>query len=311
MGLSLEGVGRFRVNVFRQRGEAAMVVRYIKDVIPSIDELRLPQVLKRLIMEPRGLILVVGGTGSGKSTTVASMIDYRNQGTPGHILTIEDPIEFIHRHKRSLVNQREVGLDTQSYGAALKNALRESADLIYIGEIRDRDTMQHAVAYAETGHLCVSTLHANNANQALDRIINFFPAAAHRQVFNDLSLNLKAVVSQRLIPALSGGLVPAVETMILSSYVSELIRKGEVKDVKEAMDQSDMHGMKTFDQALFELYQDGCISLEEALENADSRNDLSLRIRLDAAAGEVASVDGIAEDATDFENYPSEMSTTH
>jgi twitching motility protein PilU len=291
LGIAIDGIGRFRINVFRQRGEPAMVVRAIRDVIPSIEELHLPQILKQLIMEPRGLILIVGGTGTGKSTTLASMLDYRNQRAPGHILTIEDPIEYFHHHKRSIVNQREVGLDTQSYAAALKNALREAPDVIMIGEIRDRDTMQHAISYAETGHLCLSTLHANNANQALDRIINFFPDSAHRQVYTDLSLNLKAVVSQRLVPALRGGLVPAVETMILSRYVSDLIRKGDIHNLKEAMVKSEMHGMKTYDQALFDLYRDGRISLEDALQNADSRNDLSLRIRLegmDNEAGRVA-----------------------
>lgn len=288
LGLTVDNIGRFRVNVFRQRGEPAMVVRYVKDIIPSIEELSLPQVLKQLVMEPRGLILIVGGTGSGKSTTLASMIDHRNQRVPGHILTIEDPIEFVHEHKRSVVNQREVGLDTQSYGAALRNALREAPDVILIGEIRDMDTMQHAMAYAETGHLCLSTLHANNSNQALDRITNFFPDSSHRQVHADLSANLRAVVSQRLMPAVDGGLVPAVETMMLSRYVAELIRKGEIRDIKEAMDRSEMHGMKTFDQALYDLYRNGQISLETALQNSDSRNDLSLRIRLDAVANEAS-----------------------
>jgi twitching motility protein PilU len=284
LGVSLEQIGRFRVNIFRQRGEPAMVIRYVTNVIPSIEELNLPQVLKQLVMEPRGLILVVGATGSGKSTSLASMIDYRNRREVGHILTIEDPIEYVHEHKRSVVNQREVGLDTQSFGAALKNAMREAPDVILIGEIRDRDAMQHAIAYAETGHLCLSTLHANNANQALDRIINFFPDSAHRQIYMDLSLNLKAVVSQRLMPALDGGRVPAVETMILSRYVSELIRKGEVHEIKEAMTRGETHGMKTFDDALYDLYKGGRISLEEALQNADSRNDLALRIRFDSAA---------------------------
>lgn len=283
LGLSLDGIGRFRVNVFRQRGEAAMVIRFLKDDIPSIEELNLPETLKSLVMAKRGLILVVGSTGSGKSTTLAAMIDYRNQSTPGHILCIEDPIEYSHRHKRSIVNQREVGLDTLSYSSALQNAMREAPDVILIGEIRDRETMQHALSYSETGHLCLSTLHANNANQALDRIINFFPESAHRQVYQDLSLNLKAVVSQRLIPALNGGRVPAVEIMVLSRYVSELIRKGEIKDIKEAMRQSETHDMKTFDDSLYELYRAGHISLEEALQNSDSRNDLSLRIRLDEA----------------------------
>ena len=288
LGLTMGDIGRFRVNIFRQRGEPAMVIRYVKDVIPSIEELNLPQVLKQLIMEPRGLILIVGGTGSGKSTTLASMINYRNQRVPGHILTIEDPIEFVHEHKCSIVNQREVGLDTQSYSAALRNALREAPDVILIGEIRDAETMQHAIAYAETGHLCLSTLHANNANQALDRIINFFPDSAHRQVYVDLSVNLKAVVSQRLMVSVDGGLIPAVETMMLSRYVAELISKGEIRDLKEAMDRSEMHGMKTFDQALYDLYREGRISLETALRNSDSRNDLSLRIRLDTVAGEAS-----------------------
>ena len=306
LGFSLENVGRFRVNVFRQRGEPAMVVRYVKDVIPSIEELNLPQVLKQLIMEPRGLILIVGGTGSGKSTTLASMIDFRNQRVPGHILTIEDPIEFVHEHKRSVVNQREVGLDTQSYGAALKNALREAPDVILIGEIRDLATMQHAIAYAETGHLCLSTLHANNADQALDRIVNFFPDSARRQVYADLSLTLKAVVSQRLMPALDGGLVPAVETMVLSRYVAELIRKGEIEDIKEAMVRSEMHGMKTFDQSLYDLHRDGRISQEVALQNSDSRNDLALRMRLDAAAHDTVGIEEIVIEGDDVIEVASE-----
>jgi twitching motility protein PilU len=286
LGVGLKGVGRFRVNVFRQRGEPAMVIRFIKDHIPTIEDLGLPPVLKDLTSKKRGLILVVGSTGSGKSTTLASMIDYRNQTYAGHILTIEDPIEFIHQHKRSIVNQREVGLDTQTYGAALKNAMREAPDVILIGEIRDAATMQHALAYAETGHLCLSTLHANNANQALDRILNFFPETAHRQILMDLSLNLQAVISQRLIPDANGGRVPAVEVMLLSRYVSELMLKGEIKGLKDAMEQSEMAGMQTFDQALYQLYKDGRISLHEALTNADSRNDLSLRIRMDSAGEE-------------------------
>ncbi|MEA3276765.1 MAG: PilT/PilU family type 4a pilus ATPase [Pseudomonadota bacterium] len=286
LGLSLDGIGRFRINIFRQRGEPAMVIRHVKDKVPSVEELNLPPILKQLVMEPRGLILVVGATGSGKSTTLAAMIEHRNQSQPGHILTIEDPIEFSHRHRRSIINQRELGLDTHSYSAALQNAMREAPDVILIGEIRDRASMQHAIAYAETGHLCLSTLHASNANQTLDRIVNFFPDSAHRQIYTDLSLNLKAVISQRLISACSGGLIPAVEVMLLSSYVSKLIRKGEISGIKEIMEQSDIRGMQTFDQALYTLYQKGRITLEEALQHADSRNDLSLRIRLDAAAGE-------------------------
>jgi twitching motility protein PilU len=258
-----------------------MVIRYIKGNIPSIEDLNLPQILKDLIMEPRGLVLVVGSTGSGKSTTLASMIDHRNDNQTGHILTIEDPVEFLHTHKKSVVDQREVGLDTLSYEIALKNAMREAPDVILIGEIRDQKTMQHAIAYAETGHLCLSTLHANNANQALDRIINFFPDTAHRQLYMDLSLNLKAVVSQRLIKSTDGLRVPAVEIMLLSAFVAELIQKGDIHAVKEAMEQGTERGMQTFDQALYKLYKEGKISLDNALANADSRNNLSLKIRLD------------------------------
>lgn len=280
MGLSVAGLGRFRVNVFKQRGDVAMVVRYIKYGIPSIEELNLPIILQELIMQPRGLVLVVGATGSGKSTTLASMIEYRNQRKSGHILTIEDPIEFLFKHNKAMVNQREVGLDTQSFHRALKNAMREAPDVIMIGEIRDMETMQAAIAYAETGHLCLSTLHANNANQALDRIKNFFPDTAHKQLYMDLSLNLKAVVSQRLLKGKEGARLPAVEVMLLSSYVSELILQGDTHGLKEAMEQSETRGMQTFDQCLYNLYKDGKITLEEALHNADSRNDLSLRVRM-------------------------------
>ncbi len=280
IGLSVAGLGRFRVNVFKQRGDVAMVVRYIKYGIPSIEELSLPPILEELIMQPRGLVLVVGATGSGKSTTLAAMVEYRNQRKSGHILTIEDPIEFLFQHQKSVVNQREVGLDTQSFHNALKNAMREAPDVIMIGEIRDVGTMQAAIAYAETGHLCLSTLHANNANQALDRIKNFFPDTAHKQLYMDLSLNLKAVVSQRLLKGVEGGRLPAVEVMLLSSYVSELILQGDTHGLKEAMEQSDTRGMQTFDQCLFNLYKAGRITLDEALQNADSRNDLSLRVRM-------------------------------
>ncbi len=292
LAISIQGLGRFRVNVFRQRGDAAMVIRYIKGVIPSIDELQLPETLKGLIMESRGLILVVGSTGSGKSTTLASMIDHRNQNATGHILTIEDPVEFLHTHKKSVVDQREVGLDTLSYEVALKNAMREAPDVILIGEIRDRQTMQHAIAYAETGHLCLSTLHANNANQALDRIINFFPDSAHHQLYMDLSLNLKAVISQRLVKSKDGKRVPAVEIMLLSTFVAELIQKGDIHTVKEAMEQGNERGMQTFDQALYKLYKAGKITQEEALRNADSRNNLALRIRLDES-GNVSTPKGM------------------
>ncbi|MEJ1334624.1 MAG: PilT/PilU family type 4a pilus ATPase [Candidatus Sedimenticola sp. (ex Thyasira tokunagai)] len=286
LAISMSGLGRFRVNVFRQRGDAAMVIRYIKGDIPTIDELNLPPALRELIMMARGLILVVGSTGSGKSTTLASMIDHRNTTTTGHILTIEDPVEFLHTHKKSVVDQREVGLDTLSYEVALKNAMREAPDVILIGEIRDRETMQHAIAYAETGHLCLSTLHANNANQALDRVVNFFPDTAHHQLYMDLSLNLKAVVSQRLVKSKDGKRVPAVEIMLLSAFVAELIQKGDIHAVKEAMEQGSERGMQTFDQALHKLYKEGKITLEEALSNADSRNNLSLKIRL-AESGSV------------------------
>ena len=280
LAISVEGLGRFRVNVFRQRGDVAMVIRYIKGNIPSIEELQLPPILQDLVMEKRGLILVVGSTGSGKSTSLASMIDYRNKRESGHILTLEDPIEFLHNHQKSIVNQREIGFDSKSYEVALKNAMREAPDVILIGEIRDRATMEHAIAYAETGHLCLSTLHSNSANQALDRIVNFFPDSAHRQLFMDLSLNLKGVVSQRLIRSKEGKRVPAVEVMLLTSYISELIQKGEIHSIKDAMEEGKQRGMQTFDQALYELYSDGKISVEEALRNADSRNNLSLKIRL-------------------------------
>jgi twitching motility protein PilU len=284
LALALNGVGRFRVNVFRQRGSVAMVVRHIKDVIPSIEQLNLPQKLQELVMAPRGLVLVVGSTGSGKSTTLASMIDHRNSTRSGHILTIEDPIEFLHSHKKSIVDQREVGLDTQSYSAALMNAMREAPDVILIGEIRDRETMQHAIAYAETGHLCLSTLHANNANQTLDRIINFFPESAHHQLFVDLSLHLQSIISQRLVPSLDGKRVPAVELLIQTPYISDLIQKGEIGELKEAMKEGAQHGMQTFDQSLFKLFKEEKISAEEALAHADSRNDLGLAIRLHGGA---------------------------
>jgi len=299
LAVSMSGLGRFRVNVFRQRGDAAMVIRYIKGNIPSPEELNLPETLKKLIMEPRGLILVVGSTGSGKSTSLASMIDHRNRNATGHILTIEDPVEFLHDHKKSVVDQREVGLDTVSYEIALKNAMREAPDVILIGEIRDRATMMHAIAYAETGHLCISTLHANNANQALDRIVNFFPDSAHQQLFMDLSLNLKAVVSQRLVKGLDSKRMPAVEIMLLTSLIAEMIQKGDVHSIKEAMEQGGQRGMQTFDQALYTLYKDGKIELEEALKNADSRNNLSLKIRLDES-GDVDSPGGLAISDDEF-----------
>ena len=295
LGVELKGIGRFRVNVFRQRGGPAMVIRYIKDRIPTFEELSLPPMLAELISIKRGLLLVVGATGSGKSSTLAAMIDYRNRTSRGHILTIEDPIEFTHEHQKSIVNQREVGIDTLSYEAALKNAMREAPDVILIGEIRDAATMRHALAYAETGHLCVSTLHANNANQAIDRILSFFSENHRQQVRMDLALNLHAIISQRLIPARDGsGRAPAVEVMRLTRYIADLILKGEIEGIKEAMRQSDIPGMQTFDMSLYQLYTRGRISLEEALANADSRNDLALRIRLEGAGtqGEAAPLAG-------------------
>ena len=279
----LSGVGRFRVNIFRQRGEVSRVFRFIRTHIPDFQEMNLPEVLGNVIMEKRGLVLVVGATGSGKSTTLAAMIGHRNRNSTSHILTIEDPLEFVHHHERSIVQQREVGIDTLSYENALKNALREAPDVILIGEIRDMETMKHAIQYSETGHLCLATLHANNANQALDRILNFFPEVMHRQLLMDLSLNLRAIVSQRLLPAKDSLLVPAVEVMLSTPFIRELISKGDISGIKEAMKESSEPGTITFDQALLHLYQSGKITEEEALRNADSRNDLSLEIRLNAS----------------------------
>jgi twitching motility protein PilU len=280
LSISAAGIGRFRINVFRQRNEVAMVVRYLKSRIPAFAELGLPSLLEGLVMTKRGLVLIVGAAGSGKSTTLASMIEYRNTHQTGHILTIEDPIEFIYEHKQSIVDQREVGVDTLSFADALRNAMREAPDVIVVGEIRDRDTMQHAIAYAETGHLCLSTLHANNANQALERVINFFPEEAHRQLLMDLSLNLKAVISQRLVAGLAQKLVPAIEILLNTPYIADLMQKGRPDEIKGVMAKSVELGMRTFDQSLYDLYMDHRISYEEAMRNADSRTDLALRIRL-------------------------------
>src|SRR5688572_14097716 len=288
MALALAEAGRFRVNVFKQRGEVGMVIRAIRSVIPSIEELQLPQVLKEIIMAPRGLVLIVGSTGSGKSTTLASMIDYRNSSTSGHILTIEDPIEYLHRHKKSIVNQREVGLDTHAFHNALKNAMREAPDVILIGEILDTTTMEAAIAFAETGHLCLATLHSNNADQTLERILNFFPESAHKNILLNLALNLKAVVSQRLVVGTDGKRLPAAEILINTPLIRDLIRRGEVHEIKEAMDKSLQDGMQTFDQSLFRMYKEGKVELEEALRKADSRDGLALKIRLSegSATGE-------------------------
>jgi twitching motility protein PilU len=280
IALSEPDIGRFRVNIFKQRGQLAMVARHIKTDIPSCDQLSLPDTLKDLVMSKRGLVMFVGGTGSGKSTSLAALIDYRNQNSDGHIITVEDPIEFIHPHKRSIVSQREVGVDTASYESALKNTLRQAPDVILIGEIRSQDTMEHALAFAETGHLCLSTLHANNANQALDRIINFFPEERHKQLFLDLSLNLRGLVSQRLIPSVDGRRAAAFEILLGTPRVCDLVKQGKVDEIKEVIDRSEEQGMQTFDSALYTLFRQGRISEEEALKNADSRNNLRLKIQL-------------------------------
>ena len=284
LAISEEGIGRFRVNIFKQKHKIAMVIRNIKTEIPDADKLGLPDVLKRTILEKRGLILFVGGTGSGKSTSLAALIDYRNSTHDGHIITIEDPIEYVHPHKKSIVNQREVGVDTDSYEDALKNTLRQAPDVILIGEIRSQDTMEHALAFAETGHLCLSTLHANNANQALDRIINFFPEERRHQLLMDLSLNLKAFVSQRLIPTIDGKRVAAIEILLGTPMIRDLIMKGEVHAIKEVMEKSEEQGMQTFDSHLYRLYREGRISLAEALRNADSPSNLKLKINLSGNA---------------------------
>lgn len=287
--LDQPGIGRFRINVYRQRGAVAMVVRYIRSVIPGIEALNLPTLLKDLVMAPRGLILLVGATGSGKSTTLASMIDHRNRNKSGHILTVEDPIEYLHRHQKSIVDQREIGFDTLSYSNALVNAMREAPDVILIGEIRDRETMQHAIAYAETGHLCLSTLHANNANQTIERIINFFPDSAHKQLLLDLAQHLRAIVSQRLVPGIDARRIPAVEVMLQSAYISDLIARRDIDVLKDAIGKGRESGMQTFDQSLFDLYCAGKISEEVALEYADSPNSLSVQIRLHKGASDVDS----------------------
>jgi len=280
MAISLPGCGRFRLNMFRQRNEVALVARNIVADIPKFDDLGLPEVLKEVVMAKRGLILFVGGTGSGKSTSLASLIDHRNTNSAGHIITIEDPIEFVHKHKKSIVNQREIGVDTKNFQAALKNTLRQAPDVILIGEIRDRETMEHALAFAETGHLAISTLHATNANQALDRIINFFPEERRNQLLQDLGLNLQAFISQRLIPTIDNKRVAAVEVLLGNKTIQEMIFKGDTDAIKEIMAKSENLGMQTFDAALFKLYKAGKISLKEAIKNADSEVNLKLRIKL-------------------------------
>ena len=276
-------LGRFRVSAFMQLGAVGMVLRVITTTIPKFEDLELPEVLKDVIMTKRGLVIMVGATGSGKSTTLAAMVGYRNENSHGHIITIEDPVEFVHPHRNCVITQREVGVDTDSFEAALKNSLRQAPDVIQIGEIRERETMEHAIAFAETGHLCLATLHANSANQALDRIINFFPEERRQQLLMDLSLNLKGLISQRLIPRKGAkGRVVAIEIMLNSPLISDLIFKGEVHEIKEIMKKSRELGMQTFDQALFDLYEADKITYEDALRNADSVNDLRLNIKLNS-----------------------------
>lgn len=281
--ISLPENGRFRVNTFTQRGSPGMVLRHIPDYIPSFKELVLPPILKDIAMTKRGLVIMVGATGSGKSTTLASMVDYRNEHTKGHIVTIEDPIEFTHPHKKCLITQREVGVDTESYAIAMKNTLRQAPDVILLGEVRDRETMEYAVAYAETGHLCLTTLHANSTNQALDRIINFFPEERRDQLLMDLSLNLKGIVSQRLVRKINDkGRLPAVEVMLNTPLMSDLIYKGDISGIKELISKSNQLGMCTFDQALFRLIDAKMITVKEGLRNADSVNDLRLQLKLNS-----------------------------
>jgi twitching motility protein PilU len=296
MAMSLPEVARFRVNMFQQRGSVGMVIRRIKAEVMSLTEMGLQPILQDIVMTKRGLVLVVGATGSGKSTSLAAMIDYRNSNEAGHIITIEDPIEFVHRHKQSVVTQREVGFDTLSFQSALKNTLRQAPDVILIGEIRDTETMEAAIVFAETGHLCLGTLHSNNANQAVERIMNFFPGERQAQIYLQLSLNLRSIISQRLIPSLDGRRVAALEILMDTPRLKELIKKGDVDALKEGMEQGIQEGCQTFDQALFSLYRDKKISLEQALVNADSANNLRLKIKL---AGLKVDEEPVADEKSD------------
>jgi twitching motility protein PilU len=280
LAISIAGVGRFRINIFKQRNEVSIVARNIKMDIPKFEDLKLPEVLLKTVMEKRRLVLFVGGTGSGKSTSLAALIDYRNRNSGGHIITIEDPVEYVHKHKKSIINQREVGVDTRSFHAALKNTLRQAPDVILIGEIRDRETMEHALAFADIGHLAISTLHANNANQALDRIINFFPEDRRPQLLNDLGNNLKAFVSQRLVKTIDGKRRAAVEVLLGTPTIRDLIKRNEFSEIKEIMEKSKNLGMQTFDQALINLVNEGAIDEEEAVKNADSANNVRLTLKL-------------------------------
>ncbi|PIW44068.1 MAG: type IV pili twitching motility protein PilT [Zetaproteobacteria bacterium CG12_big_fil_rev_8_21_14_0_65_54_13] len=291
LSTALPGMGRFRVNIYRQRGTVGMVIRQITTDIPSIDQLGLPQIFKDIVMSKRGLVLMVGATGSGKSSSLASMIDHRNSNQAGHIITIEDPIEFMHLHKKCFVTQREVGSDTISFQKALKNTLRQAPDVILLGEIRERDTMEHAIAFAETGHLAMSTLHANNANQALERILNFFPKEQHEQISMNLSMNLRAILSQRLVKTVDGKRVAAIEILINTPRIADLILKGGIDEIKTAMAAGGQQGMQTFDQALLKLWKSGTISEVEALRNADSANNLRLQMKMD----KIEATDGAME----------------
>lgn len=301
LAISIPRVGRFRVNIFRQRNEMSIVARNINTDIPQFDQLGLPPILKEVIMNKRGLVLFVGGTGSGKSTSLAALIDHRNASSGGHIITIEDPVEYVHKHKKSIINQREVGVDTRSFRNALKNTLRQAPDVILIGEIRDRETMEHALEFAETGHLAISTLHANNANQAFERIINLFPEERRPQLLLSLSQNIRAFVSQRLVPTVDGKRCAAVEVLLGTKTIQDLVLKARLQDIKEIMEKSENLGMRTFDAALFYLYRDGKISKEEAISNADSANNLRLRIKL--AEGEDVKEEVEQEKAETTEEY--------
>ncbi len=291
LAISYPNLGRFRVNIFRQRGYFGMVLRHIKIYIKTIDELDLPQVLKDIAMTTRGLVLVAGRTGSGKSTTLAAMIDHRNSNASGHIVTIEDPIEFVHAHKKSIVTQREIGIDTHGYGSALKHTLRQAPDVILIGEVRDVETMEAAIDYAETGHLCLGTIHANNANQSIERIMNFFPSERHTQIYMQLSLNLRSIISQRLIPRPDGMRVAAVEILLDTPRVKDLIHKAQIETIKETMSEGKLEGMQTFDQSIFDLYKQGIIDYNNAIAYSDSANDLRLRIKMEEVAEKQESKD--------------------
>jgi twitching motility protein PilU len=304
LSAAIAGLGRFRVNIYRQRGTVGMVIRQITTEIPTLDDLKLPDIFKDIAMSKRGLVLMVGATGSGKSTSLAAMVDWRNSNQAGHIITIEDPVEFMHSHKKCFVTQREVGSDTISFSNALKNTLRQAPDVILLGEIRERETMEHAIAFAETGHLAMATLHANNSNQALDRILNFFPEEQHQQVYMNLSLNLRAILSQRLVKTVDGKRAAAIEILINTPRIADLILKGDVGAIKETMEAGEQHGMRTFDQALFQLWHNGKISEIEALRNADSANNLRLKMKMATIEGsgdgsDKTSVDDILQHSGD------------